>query len=148
MATNHITDITPPPSPILMDPPVIQRILEDSGAFDDTSLEEYERNPPICSYHHSDFGCDHDDQPHEGGFGGPIYRGHLYSPLTVPTIAMPLDLPGQIVMDYVDDDAWTRDIERLVAESKAIREAPLSAFADLAALDDDDTIPEVDIDFA
>jgi len=36
-------------------------------------------------------------------------------------------------------------IARIIAESKAIREAPVSAFADL---NDDDEIPEVDIDAA
>jgi hypothetical protein len=55
----------------------------------------------------------------------------------------------QYIQDYIEEvDAWTRDMERIIAESKAIREAPLSAFADLAALEDDDTIPEVDIEAA
>jgi hypothetical protein len=52
-------------------------------------------------------------------------------------------------MDYSDEvDTWARDLARIVAESKALREAPLSAFADLANLEDDDTIPEVDIEAA
>jgi hypothetical protein len=55
----------------------------------------------------------------------------------------------QQIQAYIEEvDAWARDVERLIAESKAIREAPLSAFADLAGLEDDDTIPEVDIDAA
>lgn len=53
------------------------------------------------------------------------------------------------INDYIEEvDEWTRNMERLIAESKAIREAPLSAFADLAGHDDDDTIPEVDIEAA
>jgi hypothetical protein len=56
---------------------------------------------------------------------------------------------AQQIQDYIEEvDQWTRDTERLIAESKAIREAPLSAFAELAGLEDDDTIPEVDIEAA
>jgi hypothetical protein len=55
----------------------------------------------------------------------------------------------QQIQDYIEEvDAWARDVERLIAESKAIREAPLSAFASLADQEDDDTIPEVDIEAA
>jgi hypothetical protein len=53
------------------------------------------------------------------------------------------------INDYIEEvDQWTKDMVRLVAESKALREAPLSAFADLAGQEDDDTIPEVDIEAA
>ena len=55
----------------------------------------------------------------------------------------------QQVLNYIEEvDAWSKDVARLIAESKAIREAPLSAFAELAHQEDDDTIPEVDIEAA
>lgn len=69
-----------------------------------------------------------------------LSNGISFSPLT-------LAIPPQRVMSYIDEvDSWARDVERLIAESKAIREAPLSSFADLASYEDDDTIPEVDIE--
>jgi hypothetical protein len=69
-----------------------------------------------------------------------VRKGPPFSPITVP---------AQVIMDYSDEvDTWARDLARIVAESKALREAPLSAFADLAKLEDDDTIPEVDIEAA
>jgi hypothetical protein len=53
----------------------------------------------------------------------------------------------QSAATYLEEvDAWTKDTERIIAESKALREAPLSAFAELASQEDDDTIPEVDIE--
>jgi hypothetical protein len=55
----------------------------------------------------------------------------------------------QQVVDYIEEvDQWSKDMARIIAESRALRQAPPSAFADLAALDDDDTIPEVDIESA
>ena len=55
----------------------------------------------------------------------------------------------QQIEDYIEEvDKWTKDLARIIAESKAIREAPLSAFAELAAQEDDDTIPEADIEAA
>jgi hypothetical protein len=69
-----------------------------------------------------------------------LSNGISFSPLT------PL-MPPQRVMSYIHEvDSWARDVERLIAESKEIREAPLSSFADLASYEDDDTIPEVDIE--
>jgi hypothetical protein len=63
--------------------------------------------------------------------------------------AQPQAQAQEQIQDYIEEvDQWTRNMERLIAESKAIREAPLSAFADLAGHDDDDTIPEVDIEAA
>jgi hypothetical protein len=59
----------------------------------------------------------------------------------------PLQTEQEQIQGYIEEvDQWTRDMERLIAESKAIREAPLSAFASLADQEDDDTIPEVDIE--
>lgn len=70
----------------------------------------------------------------------------MHFPLEEQPEVQPEAQPEQELHDYIEEvDAWARDVERLIAESKAIREAPLSAFADLAALEDD-TIPEVDID--
>jgi hypothetical protein len=64
-------------------------------------------------------------------------------------VVSPITLPQEQVADYIEEvDQWTKDMVRIIAESKAIREAPLSAFADLAGHDDDDTIPEVDIEAA
>lgn len=45
-----------------------------------------------------------------------------------------------------EEDIWARDLERIVAESKAIREAPLSTFLPSFLIDDDDH--EVDIEAA
>jgi hypothetical protein len=59
----------------------------------------------------------------------------------------PFKTEQEQVLDYIEEvDQWSKDMARIIAESRALREAPLSAFADLAALEDDDTIPDVDID--
>jgi len=59
----------------------------------------------------------------------------------------PFKTEQEQVLDYIDEvDQWSKDMARIIAESRALREAPLSAFADLAAVEDDDTIPDVDID--
>jgi len=82
----------------------------------------------------------------------PTSKGPAFSPLTVPVEELSISQQEAIsasAASYLEEvDAWTRDLQRLIAESRAIREAPLSAFADLAALEDDETIPEVDIDAA
>jgi len=82
----------------------------------------------------------------------PTSNGPAFSPLTIPVEEISISQQEAIsasAASYLEEvDAWTRDLQRLIAESRAIREAPLSAFADLAALEDDDTIPEVDIDAA
>uniref|UniRef100_A0A6C0AME1 Uncharacterized protein n=1 Tax=viral metagenome TaxID=1070528 RepID=A0A6C0AME1_9ZZZZ len=109
--------ITPPCSPRPTEPPALKRILAESGAFDEMTLDPY-----------PDFTEDDCAE----------YKMNLYNH---SRIFSPLTLPQEI-------DYWARDLERLVAESKAIRQAPTSAFADLAAMDDDDSIPEVDIDAA
>ena len=156
----HQTEyITPPASPRHSEPPPIQRkssvvhdVLAESGAFDTPVLppgpyshlteqdyEEGEKNQPVCDYCHPDSGCDadHTDEMRDGFL---VRKGPPFSPITVPS---------QGIMDYSDEaDAWARDLARIVAESRALREAPLSAFADLANLEDDDTIPEVDIEAA
>lgn len=76
--------------------------------------------------------------------GKNTHRLHFPSPVTSNEEAI-----ATSAAKYLEEvDAWSRDVERLIAESKAIREAPLSAFASLAAEDDDDTIPEVDIEAA
>jgi len=96
---------------------------------------------PWCDYCHVDSQCDgdHSDEMREGFL---FRKGPASSPLT-------LSIPPQQVMGYIDEvDSWAKDLERLIAESKAIREAPLSSFADLASYEDDDTIPEVDIEAA
>jgi hypothetical protein len=46
-----------------------------------------------------------------------------------------------------EDDEWARDLERIVAESKAIREAHLSTFLPSFLIDDEDD-EEVDIEAA
>jgi hypothetical protein len=156
----HQTEyITPPASPRRSEPPPIQRnrsvvhdVLAESGAFDTPPLppgpydhlteqdyNEGEKNQPVCEYCHPDSGCDadHTDEMRDGFL---VRKGPPFSPITVPS---------QAIMDYSDEvDTWARDLARIVAESKALREAPLSAFADLANLEDDDTIPEVDIEAA
>lgn len=61
----------------------------------------------------------------------------------------PFKTEQEQILDYIDEvDQWSKDMARIIAESRALREAPLSAFADLAALEDDDTIPDVDIEAA
>ena len=104
---------------------------KNAGPYDHLTEEdwnEYEKS-------HRDSGCEGDQT--NGGSGVLLCKGPVVSPITVPQ-----------ELSIAEDDAWVKDLVRLVAESKAIREAPLSAFADLAALEDDDTIPEVDIEAA
>lgn len=104
---------------------------KNAGPYDHLTEEdwnEYEKS-------HRDSGCEGDQT--NGGSGVLLCKVPLVSPITVPQ-----------ELSIAEDDGWVKDLVRLVAESKAIREAPLSAFADLAALEDDDTIPEVDIEAA
>jgi len=91
-----------------------------------------EEQEPSCHYCHPSSGCDgdHGDECRDGF--GPIYKGRVpSSPITVPA---PSVLSAS---EQKEVDEWTRDIQRLIAESKAIREAPTSAFAS-ADLDDTD----------
>ena len=125
---------------------------EDWDAYE-KHCEESELNQPSCSYCHPNSGCDgdHGDECREsgggygGGGGGPIYKGPLVSPLTVPEAQAQ---QAEEADSISSDEVWANDLARLIAESKALREAPLSAFADLAELEDDDTIPEMDIEDA
>ena len=138
--------ITPPTSPPLMEPPPIQRLprvittaLEDSGAFE----HDYERHGFFTESDVEDMRQQREQREqnkNEDHHSILFSNAPSFSPLT-PVI------PLQRVMTYIDKvDAWERDIERLIAESKALREAPLTSFADLASYEDDDTIPEVDIE--
>jgi hypothetical protein len=139
---------TPPASPPLMEPPPIQRLprvvsvaLEDSGAFQ----HDYERHGFFTESDVEDMRQEreqeHREQNENQDHNSILFsNAPSFSPLT-PVI------PLQRVMTYIDKvDAWARDVERIIAESKAIREAPLSSFADLADYEDDDSIPEVDIE--
>jgi hypothetical protein len=122
--------ITPPSSPRLIEPPVIKRVLIESGAFDDDypSWTQGQESPES---------------------GVPIYRGPAFSPITLP-MAEPLVVIAQAqktITDCIDEiEAWTRSLEALIADSRAIREAPLSAFENLARHDDDDTLSEPNLD--
>jgi hypothetical protein len=147
--------ITPPSSPRFREPPVIQRVLVDSGAFEDLyaswsqeEIDDYmrqqqedEKNQPCCHY------C-HPLSFRESGVT-PIYSGPAFSPITVPE-PEPLVVIARAqrtIAECVDEiEAWTRSLETLIADSRAIREAPLSAFANLAGHEDDDTISEANID--
>jgi hypothetical protein len=89
-------------------------------------VEWPEQEEPTCHYCHPSSGCDgdHGDECRDGF--GPIYKGRIPS--------SPLTLPAPTVLSASEQeevDEWTRDIQRLIAESKAIREAPDSAFASL-----------------
>jgi hypothetical protein len=147
--------ITPPSSPRFREPPAIQRVLIESGAFEDLyaswsqeEIDDYmrqqqedEKNQPCCHY------C-HPLSFRESGVT-PIYRGPAFSPITVPELE-PMFIIARAqrtITDCIDEiEAWTRSLEALIADSRAIREAPLSAFANLAGHKDDDTISEPNID--
>ena len=125
--------------------------------------QEDEKNQPWCHYCHPQSGCDgdHGDECRASGGGGPIYRGPAFSPITVP-MAMAMASPEpepepeplviiaqaqETIAECVDEiEAWARSLEALIADSRAIREAPLSAFANLAHHDDDDDVSEPNMD--
>jgi hypothetical protein len=144
--------ITPPSSPRFREPPAIQRVLVDSGAFEDYyppwtqgdaeyMRQETGQNQPCCHY------C-YPLSFRESGIS-PIYRGPTFSPITLPE-PEPMVVIAQAqktISDCIDEiEAWTRSLEALIADSRAIREAPLSVFANLAGHKDDDTISEPNID--
>ena len=108
--------------------------LEDDSAERELwAKQEEQRQEPSCHYCHPSSGCDgdHGDECRDGF--GPIYKACIpSSPITVPA---PTILSAS---EQKEVDEWTRDIQRLIAESKAIREAPDSAFACAADLDDTD----------
>jgi hypothetical protein len=115
METQNTTESTPPNT-------MQQKIFDHSDSINWTqeqaaeykSQQEAENNEPWCSYCHPNSGCDgdHGDECRASGGGGPIYKG-----------------PSSSVLVTRSDDDWARDLERIIAESKAIRDAPLSAFA-------------------
>ena len=92
--------------------------------------EEDEKNGPWCSDCHPQSGCDgdHGDEMRSGVF---VRKGPCVSPLTVQTDA--------------EDRIWAENLERLIAESRAIREAPLSTFLPSFTVDED---AEVDLEAA
>ena len=112
---------------------------EEDWADYQKHCEEDERNQPWCSNCHPDSGCDgdHGDEM-RGGFL--LRKGPAPSPLTISTIQ-------QGAAAYAEEvDQWAKDLARLVAESRALREAPLTAFAPFDLGDDD--VPMVDIEDA
>jgi hypothetical protein len=128
---------------------------KDAGPYDhltEDDWDEYERQVEAekrgvwcttAGHSHSDCDGNHGDEMRDGFI---LHKGPVISPLTVP---QPQAQAQEQIQDYIEEvDQWTKDMVRIIAESKAIREAPLSAFADLAGHDDDDTIPEVDIEAA
>jgi hypothetical protein len=122
--------ITPPPSPRLTMPPVIQRVLIDSGAFD--RCESY-----LCYGHETDcYGPQSDCDNESSNHGVPAF-----SPITLPN-SDPMVVIAEAqktIAECVDEiDAWVKSLEALIADSKAIRETPLSAFANLACHHEDD----------
>jgi hypothetical protein len=163
---------TPPASPPFMEPPPIERLprvvsvaLEDSGAFEhdygnhgfftesdvedmrqqreeqqEANEEEHEQKQEAKEVESQGGAQMSEHNENETHYSILLSNRLSFSPLT-------LSAPQQRVMSYIDKvDAWARDVERLIAESKAIREAPLASFADLAGYEDDDSIPEVDIE--
>ena len=115
-------------------------IQEDNLAHQELwAKQEEQRQEPSCHYCHPSSGCDGDhwDECRDGV--GPIYKGISSSPLTVPA---PTVLSAS---EQKEVDEWTRDIQRLIAESKAIREAPNSAFVPAADLEDETDYDAVDI---
>jgi len=118
-------------------------LTEDDWA--EWEQQEADKNESWCNYCHPQSGCDgdHGDEMRDGFI---LRKGPVISPLTVPQAQAQAQ---EQIQNYIEEvDQWTKDMVRLVAESKALREAPLSAFADLAGQEDDDTIPEVDIEAA
>ena len=99
--------------------------FDDSAEQELWAQQEEQRQEPSCHYCHPSSGCDgdHGDECRDGF--GPIYKGVPSSPLTLPA---PTVLSAS---EQEEVDKWTRDIQRLIAESKAIREAPDSAFASI-----------------
>ena len=115
----------------------------DFGAEWNRAEQEWaaEREDPSCHYCHPTSGCDgdHGDECRDGI--GPIYKGPRLpaSPLTVP--------PQTLVAESNEDlDEWANSIQRLIAESKAIREAPNSTFVSAADLEDDTDYDKVNIE--
>lgn len=101
-------------------------------------------NEAWCSRCHVDSNCDgdHGDEMRDGFFiikGPPlIHREPLPSSMAGGTLGATTTIPSSMPDEEDCDDA----LERLIAESKAIRLAPTSAFASLDEDDDD-----VEIDF-
>ena len=112
---------------------------EEDWADYQKHCEEDERKQPWCSNCHPDSGCDgdHGDEMRDGFL---LRKGPAPSPLTISTIQ-------QSAAEYAEEvDQWAKDLARLVAESRALRKAPLTAFAPFDLGDDD--VPMVDIEEA
>ena len=103
--------------------------------------EQREQEEPWCNYCDPTSGCDgdHGDECRDGL--RPIYKGPRLT--TSPVI-----LPEAAVLAEANEDLddWVRDVQRLIAESKAIREAPNSAFVSAADLEDDTDYDNVNIE--
>lgn len=95
---------------------------------------------PWCHHCHPSSGCDgdHGDECRDGI--GPIYKGPR-----VPS-AMTLTQAVLLVEPKEDFNEWITEIHRLIEESKAIREAPNSAFVSAADLEDDTDYDKVNIE--
>lgn len=104
--------------------------------------EEWQaQQDPSCHYCHPTSGCDgdHGDECRDGI--GPIYKGPR-----VPTSPLIVPAPAILAEPNDDLDNWAKEIQRLVAESKAIREAPNSAFVSASDLEDETDYDRVNIE--
>ena len=93
--------------------------------------EEDERNQPWCSDCHPQSGCDgdHGDEMRAGCF---IRKGPAFSAADITAAAAAAEKAKEMAASassYAEEvDVWARNLERLIKESKELREASLSSF--------------------